>query len=301
MFEWSDLQHFLAVIRAGSTLGAARRLGVNQTTVARRIAALEAQLGIRLFDRAGGRYCLNEAGGRFRAAAERVEAEALNFERLVAQHGRQLAGVIRVTTNEAIANTFLTPWIGEFMGLYPDIRIEVMATDSRLDLLRGEADIALRAGVRPTEPGLVARKLSDVPWAIYGSSAYMAREGVPAGICALRSHRLIGAEGPLALLEPMRWFADSLHGTPFRSACSSLTNLLVAVRSGLGLAPLPCMMEYEAPELVRCFMIEGYAYGLYLVMPEALRDAPRIRTFSAFIAARTAALRHVMEGRMSAR
>jgi len=300
VFEWSDLQYFLAVIRAGSTLGAARRLGVNQTTVARRIAALEAQLGIRMFDRAGGRYCLNAAGARFHEAAERVEAEALNFERLVAQHGRQLAGAIRVTTNELIANAFLMPWLAEFMGLYPEIRVEVMTTDRNLDLLRGEADIALRAGVRPTEHGLVVRKLSDVPWAVYASRGYQAREGLPAGVGELGRHHLIGAEGELAIIEPIRWFAAKIEGLPVRSACSSLSNLLVAVRTGLGLAPLPCLMEQDVPELVRCFQVENYMSALFLVLPEDLRDVPRIKTFNAFIVARTAALRHALEGRLSA-
>ncbi|MDB5383331.1 MAG: transcriptional regulator, LysR family, partial [Rhodospirillales bacterium] len=86
-----------------------------------------------------------------------------------------------------------------------------------------------------------------------------------------------------------------------RSVCNSLTNLLVAVRAGLGLAPLPCLLEYESRDLVRCFLAEGYNGALYLVIPEDLRDTPRIRAFSAFIVARTAGLRHVMEGRMAER
>src|SRR5258708_1826183 len=166
MYDWGDLRFFLAAARAGSTLGAARELRVNQTTVARRIAALEDALGARLFDRHQDGYRLSEAGTAILGQAEHVAAEAETLERLIAQRSRQLSGVIRVTTVEIIANMMLTPWLSEFMDLYPDIRVEVIVTDQRLDLSRGEADIAIRAGYMPTGSGVVVRKLADAPWAL---------------------------------------------------------------------------------------------------------------------------------------
>jgi DNA-binding transcriptional LysR family regulator len=163
MYDWGDLRFFLAAARAGSTLGAARELMVNQTTVARRIAALEEALGARLFDRHQDGYRLSEAGAAILAQAEHVAVEAETLERLVAQRSRQLSGVIRVTTVESVANMMLTPWLTEFMDLYPDIRVEVIVTDLRLDLPRGEADIAIRAGYMPKGSGIVVRKLADAP------------------------------------------------------------------------------------------------------------------------------------------
>ena len=104
MFEWSDLRHFLAVARSGSTLSAAKILGVNQTTVARRVAALEEAIGEKLFDKTAGGYRLTEVGSAMVQNAERVEAEAEAFARMVAQRSRKLLGMIRVTTNDVLAD-----------------------------------------------------------------------------------------------------------------------------------------------------------------------------------------------------
>src|SRR5215470_16546595 len=127
MYDWSDLRIFLAAARARSMLSAAGELGVNQSTVTRRIAALEAALAIRLFHRNRDGCRLSEAGQSLLAQAERVAAEAETFEHMVAQRKRNFSGVIRATTLETVANLFLTPLLSEFIDLYPAIRVELIA------------------------------------------------------------------------------------------------------------------------------------------------------------------------------
>jgi DNA-binding transcriptional LysR family regulator len=182
MFEWGDLRIFLAVARSGSTLAAARTLGVNQTTVARRVAALEAATGLRLFDRRQDGYRLSEDGSVLVAPAEKVEQAAAGLEQTVGQQRRHFGGVVRVTSTEMIANDILTPWIAEFMEVYPQIRVETIATERRLDLAGGEADIAIRSQKEPDDPGVVYRRLAPGAWALYCSRAYAERRGVPRSV-----------------------------------------------------------------------------------------------------------------------
>jgi DNA-binding transcriptional LysR family regulator len=299
MYDWGDLHIFLTVAAEGSTLAAARVLGVNQTTVARRIASLEAALGVRLFDRRQGGYRLSEAGQALLPQAERVREEAETLMRQAARHQRILAGVIRVTTTEGIANAVLTPWLGDFAEIYPDIRVELIPDERALDLARGEADIAIRATRAPSGAGIVGRRIADAPWAVYCSRAYAARRGIPADTAALAGHLLIGAEGALAAIDPFAWLARTVPGATIRSAYGSIMAMVYAIRAGNGVGALPCAMAAAEPELVECFPMPDFGYRLYLLTREDLKDVPRIRAFNDFIVGRAATMRHVIEGRGS--
>lgn len=296
MYEWSDLRFFLATARAGSTLGAARELGVNQTTVARRIAALEAALGVRLFERHQDGYRLSEAGEIMLPQAEAVASEAETLERLLAQRSRQLTGVIRVTTPEIIANMMLTPWLAEFMELYPDIKVEVIATDEKLSLTRGEADVAIRAGHMPKESGIVVRRLAEGPWGLYCSKSYAQKRGLATSIEDVNRHWVIGASGPFAKLEPFVWLATNAPGATVRNVCTSLANMVSATKAGHGISALPTPVGNAEPDLVHCLPLH-FHYNYYLVTREALKDVPRVKAFNAFIIERAAAMKHVFEGR----
>lgn len=299
MYEWGDLRLLLAVAEEGSTLAAARVLGVNHTTVARRVAALEAALGVRLFDRRPDGYRLSEAGQALLPQAARVREEAGTLLRLAARHQRALAGVIRVTTTEGLANAVFTPWLGDFMEAYPEIRVEMIADERRLDLARGEADIAIRATKSPEGAGLVGRRIADAPWAVYCSRGYAARRGVPADAAALAEHWLIGADGALAEVDPFAWLARVAPGAVVRNVCSSIVNMVFAIRAGNGVGPLPCSMAVAEPELVECFPMPDFGYRLFLLTREELKDLPRVRAFNDFIVARAVTMRHVLEGRGS--
>ncbi len=298
MFEWGDLRHFLAVARSGSTLSAAKILGVNQTTEARRIAALEESLGEKLFDRAAGGYRLTEVGSAMVQNAERVEAEVDSFSRMVAQRSRKLLGMIRVTTNDVLADCLLTPWLPEFTQRFPVVQVETIITDRRLDISRGEADIALRAGRSKVEgEGLVVRRLATGRWGVYASKAYAAEHGRPKDPSELVQHPIIGGAGDLARFEPEFLRIAKANGAVVRQASSSILNIAGAIRSGLGVGGIPCMVGELDPELERCFLFSDADYDLVLITREEMRNLPHVRAFNDFIASRTAALRHMIEGR----
>lgn len=304
MFEWSDLRHFLAVARAGSTLSAAKILGVNQTTVARRIAALEESLGEKLFEKTAGGYRLTEVGSAMVQNAERVESEAEAFARMVQQRSRKLLGMIRVTTNDVLADCLLTPWLREFTQRFPVVQIETVITDHQMDLSRGEADIALRAATLSPGPmgdGVVVRKLATGKWGVYTSKIYARESGIPRTPEELGKHAIIAGTGEIARFEPAFMKQAKAAGAVIRQASSSILNIAGAIKSGLGCGPLPCVLGELDPELERCFLFDEGDFALLLMTRDEMRNLPHVRAFNDFIASRTAALRHMIEGRDESR
>ena len=300
MFEWSDLRHFLAVAKSGSTLSAAKILGVNQTTVARRIAALEEALGERLFDKTAGGYRLTELGAAMVQSAERVEMEVEAFSRMVAQRSRKLLGMIRVTTNDMLADCLLTPWLREFTQRFPVVQVETIITDRQMDLSRGEADIALRAATLSSGPmgdNVVVRRLATGKWGVYASKAYVADNGLPTDPDELAAHPIIAGSGELARFDPAFMKQVRAKGAVIRQASSSILNIAGAIKSGLGCGPLPCVLGELDPELQLCFLFDEADFALLLMTREEMRNLPHVRAFNDFIASRTSALRHMIEGR----
>lgn len=292
MFDWNDLRHFLAVARTGSTLAAARQLGVNQTTCARRLQALEDALGQRLFDRVQGGRMLTESGRALVAAAEAVETAARAFDERAGLQRRGLSGALRVTCSEIIGNIAVIPALAEFNQLYPEVEVEVLTGDRFLDLTAGEADIAIRAMNKPTfEPGLVIRKLTDADWALYCSRDYAERYGRPESLDDLTGHLLVG--GANEMVGPLfRMVEERAGAAEIRSRASSITNLFTAVRTGLGVAALPMDPAEDDPALVRCGgPIPEFASSIWLVAPQRLRDHPRARAFMDFVSTYIAARR----------
>jgi DNA-binding transcriptional LysR family regulator len=297
MYDWNDLRYFLAVARTGSTLAASRALNMSQTTVARRIGVLERAIGVRLFDKKQSGYVLTESGAELRATAEHAEVEANAFGQQAKAIGRRITGVIRVTTNEGLANTVMAPALSVFRSLYPEVRVDLVVDERRLDLVRGEADVALRTGSRPTENGLVARRLASMAWAAYCSRNYAERCGCPRSIDALDRHVLVGAEGPIAALPGWTWLKQTAPQAEVAGRSSSLTNLIAAVRAGLGITVLPCLLAEGEADLVRCIgPIDGVQSDLWLLTREDARDVRRVRAFIDFLAAHVAAMRPVLEG-----
>jgi DNA-binding transcriptional LysR family regulator len=300
MFDWGDLRIFLAVAREGSTLSAAKALGVNQTTIARRIGTLEEATGLRLFDRRQDGYRLCEAGQALMAPALAVESAVSDVEYAVGQQRRGLAGAVSITTTEAIAVSVLTPWVADFMDLYPDIRVEMIASERRLDLAAGEADLAIRAQKQPEGSGVVSRKIAHSTWSVYCSAGYAERRGAPRSLDELGAHAVIGYDGPLAQLDLCRWFQDAAPPASIRSKCISIINMYAAVRAGQGVGLLPCAEALNEPTLVECFAAPDFGYGLFLVTNAAVKDLPRVRALSDFIVARSVSMRRQLEGEQRA-
>ena len=283
-FDWNDLRHFLAVARSGSTLGAARVLGVNQTTVARRIEALEGALGVKLFERARAGSSLTEAGVGMLRHAESAERSAQNAVDHAAAYARGLAGVVRVTAPEIIINTAITPSLAEFGRIYPDIRIELIASDRFLDLEQGEADVAIRGAPALPDSKLIARKVMDDPWHLFCSRDYGARRGYPRTEGDLNSHILIGGDGEFQNLHAMRWMFALAPKAQVHYRSNSLTSLMQAVKAGLGIAPLPASYAGLEPEIVCCLADRlVFETKAWVLVPSRLKSVPRIRAFVDFL------------------
>lgn len=294
--DWNDLRYFLAVARAGTTIGAAARLRVNQSTVSRRIAALEDALKLPLFVRSTEGYRLTEAGVELLPAAQRLETEAETVKRLADQRLRRLAGILKVTASEGLANTFLSPCLREFMDLYPEIRVEVVVADRSLDIARGEADIALRAGSQKGTGAIVVRKLRDMQWSIYAARDYAQRCGCPRSPGEMSGHAIVDGDGPVAGLPGVLWLRRHAGEDRIVAKSNSLTHLAAAVRAGLGLGALPCSFGEPDPLLVRCIEPPSELVSpLWLVTRADIKDEPRVRTFTDFIAARTVSMRYLFE------
>jgi DNA-binding transcriptional LysR family regulator len=284
MLDWNDLRYFLAVARGGSTLSASKSLRVSQTTVARRIAALEAAVGLTLFEKRPAGYALVPAGEDLLAHAKAVEAAADNFDSAAARSTRDLSGTVRITTEEIFAVTLLAPLLRELHDLHPDIVIELDTAQAIRELGAGEADIAMRSTDVEHESGLVGRRLCVDDWTLYCSREYAALHGVPANLEELKQHAIIGGGGGNLWRHYQAWLRSL--GLEDRVAMhhASSTGLLSGVRSGFGIAVLPCLLADAEPDLLRCLPPRaGHGRVMWLLTHERVRHAPRVRTVIDFL------------------
>ncbi|HEX5380462.1 MAG TPA: LysR family transcriptional regulator [Phenylobacterium sp.] len=285
MFDWNDLRTFLAVARGGSTLAAAKALGINQTTAARRIEALEQAVGLKLFERGQAGSRLTEAGLALIIEAEAVERAAEGFAHQARSLQRGMSGTLRVTINEAMANAFLAPALADFRRLYPDIKVEMVVSDAFLDLAKGEADVAIRGsgGLTLADSDLISRKLSDVNWGLYCSPDYAIQHGFPTTPEEINDHLLIGGEGALAHLPALKWMAEKAPRGRVHTRSSTLTNLAVSVKAGLGVAPLPMLICNHDPDMHLCLEIDELPTTVFTVWRPEMKDVPRVRAFIDFL------------------
>jgi len=284
--DWDDLRYVLAVSREGSALRAAQCLGVNQTTVLRRLDSVERTVGAPLFERRRTGQSLTEAGRLAADAAEEMERQANLFLTALAARNRSLAGLVRLTTSEALANRFLTPCLGAFHASHPGVAVELVISDERLDVAGGEADVALRAGSRPEGAGIVARRMPDSDWTIYCSRAYAEARGLPACREDIARHDIVGLEGKMATLDGWRWLMDSAPGASIRFRSNSMSNLVANLKAGLGLGPLPTIIGDADPDLVRCLEPPPELKSeMWLIVRESLKGRPHVRAFTDFLAA----------------
>ena len=284
MLDWNDLRYFLAVARGGSTLAAGRALRVSQTTVARRVAALEEAVKLTLFEKRQAGYALTPAGIVLLSQAEAVEEAALKFDSAASASTRDLSGNVRLTTEEIFAVTLLAPLLRELHDLHPDILIELDTAQAIRDLGAGEADIAMRSTIESAGNGLVGRRLCDDDWTLYCSRDYAARNGVPSGLEDLKNHAIIGGGGGNLWRHYEAWLRSL--GLEDRVAMhhASSTGLLSGVRSGFGIAVLPCIVADAEADLIRCLPPRsGHGREFWLLTHERVRHAPRVRAVIDFL------------------
>lgn len=290
--DWNDLRYFLAVAEEGSTLAAARAMRVSQTTVARRITALEEALGLKLFEKRQAGYVLTPAGEGLVDRARQVEAATDSFSEASAALARDTSGVVRITTQEIFANTLLAPILRELHEQHPEIVIEIDTAQELLDLGEGEADIALRSTAGEAPAGTVGRSLCIDDWTLYCSRDYAERHGVPRTREDLLNHAIIGGGGGKLWLHYEKWLRSlGLEGQVAMHHATS-TGLLMAVRSGFGIAVLPCVVADGDPDLVRCIPPrDDHHRRMWLLTHERVRHTPRVRTVIDFLYERLS--RHV--------
>lgn len=285
MFDWNDLKAFLAVARGGSTLAASKALGVNQTTVARRIESLENDLGFKLFERGQTGSRVTEAGQSLIAEAEAVERAAIRFANQAASQMRGVSGALRLTTNELVANTMVIPALGAFRQVHPDVQVDLVITDRSLDLENGEADLAIRTSQSLAMSDLVARKICDHDMALYCSRDYAVRRGVPASTDDLVNHDLIDVSVEMGEVAAATWMMRHSGGKQPITRSNSMGSMVHAVKAGLGIGALPCTIGDPDHDLVRCSdCIEEARATSWIVTRRELKDTPRVRAFIDFMA-----------------
>lgn len=285
MFDWNDLRYFLAVAREGSTLAAARALRTSQTTVARRVAALEQALGVPLFEKRQAGYALTPAGHELLERAEAVENATNAFAEAASANARTLSGTVKITTEEVYAITILAPILRELHESHSEIVIELDTSQQVRDLGSGEADISLRSTKSAQQSaGLVGRQLCTDDWSLYCSRDYAARHGVPASLAELKRHPFIGGGGGNLWIHYQAWLKEL--GLEQQIAMHNATSggLLSGVRSGFGIAVLPCVAADGDPELIQCLAPRAdHGRVLWLLTHERCRHTPRVRTVIDFL------------------
>jgi len=294
MFDWNDLKYFLAVAHHGSTIAAGKALRISQSTVQRRLGELEKRLGRRLVTRHASGYRLTDFGEELLAHAEHVEAAVKELERHVSDTARDRSGVIRVTCPEPIVQR-MTPLIDRFHARHPKLHVEFVMSDRYLDLSKGEADVAFRSG--DTDDELVGRKIADSVWAVYASRGYIERHGKPERVEDLACHSLVSFDDSMKNHRVVKWLNEVAPDAKIVARNNSVLGLVYAVKSGVGIGPLPTAIADSEPELVRVLgPIPELARSWRLLTHPDLRRAPRIAAFFDFIVAEREALKSILTG-----
>lgn len=274
--SWDDVRFFLAIQRAGSLSAAAGPLKVTQPTCGRRLAALEASLGLRLFDRTPEGLSITTEGKALVDAATQMEQSAQDFALRATVTDRDLEGVVRIATTELFACSFLVGALQHVREKHPGIQVELVLSNTETDLLRREADIAVRFGPeasRPKPETLIARRLGDEPFLLYGTDAYLRRRGAPADPADLSQHEVVVYSGrhPAAA-----WCAKAFRGSTVALSAPSMQVTGAAMSAGLGIGVFPKRAARLYPLLRSLSPVVAQGTGWLIVHPD-LRHMPRIR------------------------
>lgn len=282
--DWNDLRYFLAVARSGRLTVAAKRLGADHATVSRRIAALEAALEARLFERSPRGYAMTEAGERLLSRAEEMESAAALLQSEIAGENLALGGAVRVGAPDGFGAFFLAPRLPRLGERHPDLEIQLLAVPRIFSLSKREADLAVGLA-RPTEGRLAARKLTDYTLRLYGAARYLEDHAPIERIEDLGRHRIIGYIPELIYSEELDYLPKLGPALRLGFSSSNLVAQYRATQAGAGLCILPDFMAREDPAL-RPVLGEEVVLErtFWLIVHADLRDVLRIRTTADFIA-----------------
>jgi len=290
--DWDDVRHFLEVVRSGSATRAAVQMGINNTTVYRRISALEKQLGKNLFERLNNGWVLTPVGESIVAYAESMAEDANSIERQILADSHELSGLLRVTAPDHCFDHLVMPAIRKFIQRYPDINLELVATADELDLASREADVALR-GTNDPPPNLVGRRIAQIGFEVYGTQAL--KEQV--------------ANNPDAEDIPcITWVGDGHSRPPWieKNFCNtqriyrttSFPVMLAMAHEGIGITRLACLLGDPDPNLHRIPAIHNEpGPALWVLSHVDLRTTARVRIFRDFLVEELEGKKSLIEGR----
>jgi DNA-binding transcriptional LysR family regulator len=277
MLDWDDLRFFLALARHGSLSAAAKDLHVAQSTVGRRLASLEASLGVRLLNRTPDGYLPTLAGLGVQEHAERLEAEALSLEHTVGGRDTRMAGLVRVTCAETVADHILAQGLATLHLQHPEIMVELIPDARELSLSMREADISVRLK-QPDQHDLVVRRIGTVAFGLYASHAYLERNGTPDFPAGCPGHYLITQLEDIQDATQTGWLTDMAPLARVSMQTSSHEAAISAAVQGGGLA---CLARFRADRdggLARLLVVPPVpAARIWLVVHRDNRQTPRIR------------------------
>jgi len=283
MYDWNDLRYFLELSRQGKLVRAAVRLHVDHTTVSRRIATLEKQLDVRLFDKSPSGYQLTDAGLRLLPLAEQIETRSNQLYQEIAGKDARLGGTVRVATPEALGSQVIARHVADFCREHPDIEIELVAETRRMSLSKREADIAISFS-RPESGRLIAWKLCDYRLRLYATRDYLASHSPITCVEDLSQHGFVSYIEDLIEMPELRFFDNTIKNARvvFRSTnVSAQTN---AILDGIGLGMVHCFMAQRESSLQVVLAEEISVERTYwLVVHEDLRHVARVDAVCKFL------------------
>jgi DNA-binding transcriptional LysR family regulator len=282
-FDWDDLQAFLAIARAGRLTVAAQQMGIDHSTLSRRVAALETSIGARLFERRSVGFVLTPEGERLMSDAEAMESLAIRIRSRLEDPSVGLTGTVRVGTPEGFGTYFLAPRIAKVTAAHPDLEIELVANPRMFSLSRREADIAVSMA-RPTQGRVYAHKLNDYALGVYAARGYL--ETHP----SIESRQDLGEHPWVGYVEDLMWTAELDYLPQISSALvptlriSNVISQAAALSGGAGVGVLPCFIARTDSSLVRVLPDQVELTRSYWLVSHAdTRDVARVKLLADFI------------------
>ena len=274
--DWSLYRSFLAILQAGSLSAAARALGLTQPTLARHVAALEEAVGLTLFTRSQQGLAPTEAALELKPYAEQLAATTAAMLRAASGQGQGIKGSVRVSASEIIGSQVLPAIFAGMRAMHPALEIELVLSNAVENLLRRDADIAVRM-VEPVHEALVVKRIGRVTVGLHAHRDYLARAGTPRTLEVLQKHSVIGFDRETPAIRAIRARLPGLEAVHFALRTDSDIAHLMAIKAGFGIGLCQTALARQDPNLVRVLPSVGLQLGVWLAMHENLRSTPRFR------------------------
>lgn len=283
-FDWHLIRAFLAALDAGSLLGAAKKLQTTQPTVGRQVAQLEAQMGVVLFERTGRGLQPTATALSLADAARSMESGALQLARQLQAKQTQVQGTVRITASQPVAYQLLPPILASMRDALPEIQVELISSNQVSNLLRREADIAVRM-VQPDQGTLIAKKLGSVSVGVYAHKSYLARFGTPQAPDDLLNHTLIGYDTDDVMIRGFANYGQSLGKEAFAIRSDDLIVQWQALCAACGIGFVADYMGRNQSDLVKILpMLKIPSLPMWLAVHREIRSNQRIRAVFDYLA-----------------